>query len=486
MIYDILVVGGGINGCAIARDAAGRGLSVRLAERDDLASGTSSASTKLIHGGLRYLEQYAFRLVQEALSERELLLAEAPHIVWPLKFVLPYEKGLRPVWLLRLGLFIYDHLARRKRLESSRMVALRDNALGAPLRTSFKVGFTYADCWVDDARFVVLNAIDARIHGATISVGTPLVAATRRDDLWAARLANGEEIVARVLVNAAGPWVSDILAQALHVGSRKHVRLVKGSHLVLRRLYAGDHAYILQNPDGRIVFAIPYENDFTLVGTTDVPHDGAPRPVVISDAETDYLLEAINHFLAHPATRSDIVWSYAGLRPLYDDGALDASVVTRDYAFDLDAPAGAAPALSVFGGKITTARRLAEHALNDLRPFLRGMGPSWTGDAALPGGDIDFDDFLAKLRTDRPFLGPALSLRLARAYGSRVDAILGSAQSMAELGQDFGCGLTEAEIDYLTREEWARSADDILWRRSKLGLHMTATAQSALRVRLGS
>jgi glycerol-3-phosphate dehydrogenase len=459
---------------------------VRLAERDDLASGTSSASTKLIHGGLRYLEQYAFRLVQEALAERELLLAEAPHIVWPLKFVLPYEKGLRPVWLLRLGLFIYDHLARRKRLESSRVVSLRDNALGAPLRTSFKVGFTYADCWVDDARFVVLNAIDARIHGATISVGTPLVAATRRDDLWAARLANGEEIVARVLVNAAGPWVSDILAQALHVGSRKHVRLVKGSHLVLRRLYAGDHAYILQNPDGRIVFAIPYENDFTLVGTTDVSHDGAPRPVVISDAETDYLLEAINHFLAHPATRSDIVWSYAGLRPLYDDGALDASVVTRDYAFDLDAPTGAAPALSVFGGKITTARRLAEHALNDLRPFLRGMGPSWTGDAALPGGDIDFDDFLAKLRTDRPFLGPALSLRLARAYGSRVDAILGSAQSMAELGQDFGCGLTEAEIDYLTREEWARSADDILWRRSKLGLHMPATAQSALRVRLGS
>lgn len=486
MIYDILVVGGGINGCAIARDAAGRGLSVRLAERDDLASGTSSASTKLIHGGLRYLEQYAFRLVQEALAERELLLAEAPHIVWPLKFVLPYEKGLRPVWLLRLGLFIYDHLARRKRLESSRVVSLRDNVFGAPLRTSFKVGFTYADCWVDDARFVVLNAIDARIHGATISVGTPLVAATRRDDLWAARLANGEEIVARVLVNAAGPWVSDILAQALHVGSRKHVRLVKGSHLVLRRLYAGDHAYILQNPDGRIVFAIPYENDFTLVGTTDVSHDGAPRPVVISDAETDYLLEAINHFLAHPATRSDIVWSYAGLRPLYDDGALDASVVTRDYAFDLDAPTGAAPALSVFGGKITTARRLAEHALNDLRPFLRGMGPSWTGDAALPGGDIDFDDFLAKLRTDRPFLGPALSLRLARAYGSRVDAILGSAQSMAELGQDLGCGLTEAEIDYLTREEWARSADDILWRRSKLGLHMPATAQSALRVRLGS
>ena len=485
MIHDLLVVGGGINGCAIARDAAGRGLSVRLVERDDLASGTSSASTKLIHGGLRYLEQYAFRLVHEALAERELLLAEAPHVVWPLKFVLPYEKGLRPIWLLRLGLFIYDHLARRKRLESSRMASLRGNALGAPLRASFDVGFTYADCWVDDARFVVLNAVDARGRGARISVGTPLVSAARRDDLWFAQLATGEEIVARVLVNAAGPWVSDILAQALHVGSRKHVRLVKGSHLVLRRLYAGAHAYILQNPDGRIVFAIPYENDFTLVGTTDVPHEGAPGPVAISDAETDYLLNAINHFLARPATRADIVWSYAGLRPLYDDGALDASVVTRDYAFDLDAPAGAAPALSVFGGKITTARRLAEHAMEDLRAFLPNAGPSWTRDAALPGGDIDFDSFLSKLRRDRTFLGTALSLRLARAYGSRLHAILGSAQSMAELGHDFGCGLTEAEIDYLTREEWARSADDILWRRSKLGLHMTATEQAALRARLG-
>ena len=485
MIHDLLIIGGGVNGCAIARDAAGRGLSVRLVERDDLASGTSSASTKLIHGGLRYLEHYAFRLVHEALAERELLLAHAPHVVWPLKFVLPYEKGLRPVWLLRLGLFIYDHLARRKRLESSRTVSLRGNAFGVPLRESFDIGFTYADCWVDDSRFVVLNAVDARARGATISVGAPLVEAMRREDLWVARLAGGEEIAARALVNAGGPWVSDILSRMLHVRSRKHVRLVKGSHLVLRRLYVGDHAYILQNPDGRIVFAIPYENDFTLVGTTDVPHDNTPGPIAISDAETGYLLDAINHFLARPAMRGDIVWSYAGLRPLYDDGALEASVVTRDYAFDLDAPAGAAPALSIFGGKITTARRLAEHALDDLRTFFPGAGPSWTCDAALPGGDIEFDDFLVALRRERPFLGPALSLRLARAYGSRVDAFLGSARSMNDLGRDFGYGLTEAEIDYLKRDEWARSADDILWRRSKLGLHMSPAAQAQLRVWLG-
>lgn len=481
MIHDILVVGGGINGCAIARDAAGRGLSVRLVEREDLASGTSSASTKLIHGGLRYLEHYAFRLVHEALAERELLLACAPHVVWPLKFVLPYEKGLRPVWLLRLGLLIYDHLARRKRLESSRMVSLRDNTLGAPLRATFNVGFTYADCWVDDSRLVILNAVDARLRGATISVGKSLIEARREANLWVARLADGEEIAARALVNAAGPWVSDILARALHVGSRKQVRLVKGSHLVLRRLYAGEHAYILQNPDGRIVFAIPYENEFTLVGTTDIPYDDTAGPIVISDGEIEYLLDAINHFLAQPATRSEIVWSYAGLRPLYDDGALDASVVTRDYAFDLDAPAGAAPALSVFGGKITTARRLAEHAIDALQAFFPEAGSSWTRDVALPGGDIDFDDFLAQLRQERPFLGPALSLRLARAYGSRVDAFLGAARSMADLGRDFSCGLTEAEVDYLRREEWARSADDILWRRSKLGLHMTPLAQRALR-----
>jgi len=488
MIYDLLIIGGGINGCAIARDAAGRGLSVRLVEQGDLAQGTSSASTKLIHGGLRYLELYEFRLVHEALAERELLLAAAPHIIWPLKFVLPHEKGLRPVWMLRLGLFLYDHLARRKRLEGSHMVSLRGDPLGAPLREAYSVGFTYADCWVDDSRLVVLNARDAAERGATISVGSRLVHAERRESLWRATLESGETIEARGLVNAAGPWVSQVIEDALHIPSRKHVRLVKGSHLVLRKLYDGPQAYILQNPDGRIVFAIPYEHDFTLIGTTDVAYDGAPGPVAISDAETDYLLESLNHFLRRPATRGDVIWSYAGLRPLYDDGSLKASVVTRDYAFDLDAPEDAAPSLSIFGGKITTARRLAEHALDELARFLPQHGAAWTADAVFPGGDMPqgFDRFLADLKRDKPFLGDALALRLARAYGTRVFVILKDAREFSDLGRDFGCDLTEAEIAYLRENEWARTAEDILWRRSKLGLHMSATQQQALREFIGA
>ncbi|MGJ0396443.1 MAG: glycerol-3-phosphate dehydrogenase [Methylocystis sp.] len=488
MIYDLLIVGGGINGCAIARDAAGRGLSVRLVEQGDLAQGTSSASTKLIHGGLRYLELYEFRLVQEALAERELLLAAAPHVIWPLKFVLPYEKGLRPVWMLRLGLFLYDHLARRKRLEGSHMVSLAGDALGAPLRDVYRVGFTYADCWVDDSRLVVLNARDAADRGATISVGAKLVHAERRGDRWRATLAGGEAIEARALVNAAGPWVSEVIEDALRIPSRKHVRLVKGSHLVLRKLFEGAQAYILQNSDGRIVFAIPYEGEFTLVGTTDVSYDGPPGAVAISDAETDYLLASLNHFLRQPATRGDIVWSYAGLRPLYDDGSIKASVVTRDYAFDLDAPEDAAPSLSIFGGKITTARRLAEHALDQLARFLPAHGAAWTARAVFPGGDMPqgFDQFLDDLKRDKPFLGDALALRLARAYGTRVDEILKDARELSDLGRDFSCGLTEAEIAYLRETEWARMADDILWRRSKLGLHMSAAQQKALREFIGA
>ena len=363
-MFDLLIVGGGINGCAIARDAAGRGLSVLLVEQGDLARATSSASTKLIHGGLRYLELHEFRLVREALMERELLLASAPHIVRPLKFVLPHEPGLRPAWLIRLGLFVYDHLARRKRLEGSHMVSLRDGLRG-PLRESYGLGFTYADCWVDDARLVVANAIAAREHGARICVGAKLVAARRGAEHWTARVESAgatEEIEARAIVNAAGPYVSQVLENVLDIKSRKHVRLVKGSHIVTRKLYEGDHAYILQHPDKRIVFAIPFERDFTLVGTTDVPCDAPPSPVEISAAETDYLLASINRCFARPVTADEIVWSYSGLRPLFDDGALEASVVTRDYAFDLDLDG--APALSVFGGKITTARRLAEHALD--------------------------------------------------------------------------------------------------------------------------
>ena len=482
MIHDLLIVGGGINGCAIARDAAGRGLSVRLVERNDLASGTSSASTKLIHGGLRYLELYEFRLVHEALAERELLLASAPHIIWPLKFVLPHEKGLRPVWMLRLGLFLYDHLARRKRLEGSHMVSLKGNALGAPLRETFAVGFTYADCWVDDSRLVALNALDAKERGATISVGARLTRAERRGDRWLATLADGETIEARALVNAAGPWVSEVIEDALRIRTRKHVRLVKGSHLVVRKLYDGEHAYILQNPDGRIVFAIPFERSFTLIGTTDVAHDGAPGEVAISEVETSYLLDSVNHFLRAPVARGDIVWSYAGLRPLYDDGSLKASVVTRDYAFDLDAPDAAAPALSIFGGKITTARRLAEHALDELAPYLPEHGEAWTAGAVLPGGDLSesFDEFVSRLRRDKPFLCDELAWRLARAYGTRAYRFLQDAHAMADLGRDFGCGLTEAEVRYLLDNEWARNADDILWRRSKLGLNMRAEEQATL------
>ncbi|PPD45949.1 MAG: glycerol-3-phosphate dehydrogenase [Methylocystis sp.] len=482
MLYDLLIIGGGVNGCAIARDAAGRGLSVRLVEQNDLASGTSSASTKLIHGGLRYLELYEFRLVHEALAERELLLAAAPHIIWPLKFVLPHEKGLRPVWMLRLGLFLYDHLARRKRLEGSHMVSLKGNALGAPLRNSYSVGFTYADCWVEDSRLVVLNALDAKERGAAISVGTRLTQARRKGEHWVATLEGGAQIEARALVNGAGPWVSDVIEGALHVHSRKHVRLVKGSHLVTRKLFEGEQAYILQNPDGRIVFAIPYERDFTLIGTTDVPYEGEPGPVAISEAETDYLLGSINHFLRRPVARGDIVWSYAGLRPLYDDGALKASTITRDYAFDLDAPEEGAPVLSIFGGKITTARRLAEHALDELRRFLPAHGEAWTEAAALPGGEMDsFEEYLVALKASKPFLGDALALRLARAYGTRAQLWLKGARSMDDLGRDFGSGLTEAELRYLVENEWARTADDVLWRRSKLGLHMSAEQQAALR-----
>jgi glycerol-3-phosphate dehydrogenase len=486
MIFDLLIVGGGVNGAAIARDAAGRGLSVLLVEQNDLASGTSSASTKLIHGGLRYLEQYEFRLVHEALEERELLLASAPHIIWPLRFVLPHEQGVRPAWLVRIGLFLYDHLARRKRLEASHAVALKGGDLGAPLRAAYKIGFTYSDCWVDDSRLVVLNALDAYERGADIRVRTTFVSAKRRDGAWTATLQSeggeSESVRAKALVNAAGPWVSRVLDDALHLHSRKHVRLVKGSHVVTRKLYDGDHAYILQNPDKRIIFAIPYEQEFTLIGTTDVAYDNAPGKVEISAEETDYLLKSVNHFFARTVEPSDIVWSYAGLRPLYDDGSLQASVVTRDYAFDLDVREREAPALSIFGGKLTTARRLAEHALGDLASYLGAHRPAWTKHAPLPGGDIGeggFEGFVAELRRLKPFLEPSVAQRLARAYGTRAPSVIGEAKTMAELGDHFGCGLTTAELAYLYDHEWARSIDDVLWRRSKLGLHLTGEQQRA-------
>ncbi len=479
---DLLIVGGGINGAGIARDAAGRGLSVVLVEQGDLAGHTSSASTKLVHGGLRYLEHYEFRLVREALLERERLLESAPHIIWPLRFVLPHARGLRPAWLVRLGLFLYDHLAPRKRLPGTESLRLDAHPAGRPLKPGFDVAFAYSDCWVEDSRLVALTAVDAAERGADIRVRTRLESARREDGVWVARLrdlATGREseVRARVLVNAAGPFVAELLNGRLGLNTQKGVRLVKGSHIVVPRLYEGPHAYIFQNPDKRIVFAIPYERDFTLIGTTDVPYEEAPGPVAISPEETAYLCETMNRFFARSIAPGDVVWSYSGVRPLFDDGSTDASSVTRDYVFDLDAPGEAAPVLSIFGGKITTFRRLAEHAMEELARFFPGLKPAWTGAAPLPGGDMaNFDAFLADLRRRRPFLPEALAHRLARAYGTRVDRLLGDAAAMADLGEDFGAGLTAAEIDYLARREWARTAEDILWRRSKLGLHVPAGA----------
>jgi len=485
--FDLLVIGGGINGAGIARDAAGRGLSVLLCEQGDLGSATSSASTKLIHGGLRYLEQYAFRLVREALAERERLLAIAPHIVWPLRFVLPRDTGLRPAWMLRVGLFLYDNLSALRTLPGSHAVRLSGTSLGAPLQARLTEGFAYSDCWVEDSRLVVLNAMDAGERGADIRTRTRAVSARREDGLWRASLSDGTEARARILVNASGPWVSETLSGTLSLNSRAAVRLVKGSHIVTRRLYAGDHAYILQQPDRRIVFAIPYERDFTLIGTTDVAHAGAPGPVEISEEETRYLLTCVNRAFAKRVEPGDMVWSYAGLRPLYDDAAANASAVTRDYVLDIDAPEGEAPVLSVFGGKLTTYRRLAEHVLERLGPHLPEHGPAWTGTAPLPGGDMPkgFSDFLAGFRSRYPFLPEATALRLARAYGTRAARFLDGAAALSDLGEDFGGGLARAEVDYLIAAEWARTPEDILWRRSKLGLHVPPETQARLAAHLG-
>jgi glycerol-3-phosphate dehydrogenase len=475
---DLLIIGGGINGAGIARDAAGRGHSVLLCEQGDLAQATSAASTKLIHGGLRYLEYYEFRLVREALIERERLLAIAPHIIWPLRFVLPHEGHLRAAWLIRLGLFLYDHLGGRKRLPPSQGLRFDGTGLGSALKPGFTRGFAYSDCWVEDSRLVVLNAISAREHGATILTRTRFLGAERVGGLWQAELEDVDSgarrtITARILINAAGPWVAKVLGQ-LGQATDKGVRLIKGSHIVVPRLYDGDHAHMLQNPDRRIVFTIPYEQDFTLIGTTDVPFAGDPAKVAISPEEVDYLCASVGRYFTRPVTPADVVWSYAGVRPLYDDAAENASAVTRDYVLDLEGAGDQAPRLSVFGGKITTYRRLAEHALEKLAPFL-ASGKPWTATEKLPGGDIadlDFERFLAGLRARYPFLPPDLARRLARAYGTRATEILSKAASLADLGVDFGGGLTRAELDYLVAEEWVRAPEDVLWRRSKLGLHV--------------
>jgi len=483
--YDLLVIGGGINGAGIARDAAGRGLSVLLVERDDLASHTSSWSTKLIHGGLRYLEHYEFRLVGEALAEREVLLRAAPHIIEPLSFVLPHEPHLRPAWMIRAGLFLYDRLGGRMTLPKSFGVTLDDSRWGAGLKPRFHRGFVYADARVDDARLVVANARDAKARGARILVRTRLERATRVEGLWRATLRTHggatEEVAARALVNAGGPWVKDVLDSVIAEPSRANVRHVKGSHIVVPRVHEEDHAYILQNADNRIVFVIPYQERYSLIGTTDVSVDAYEQPA-ITDQERDYLLDLVNGYLARPLAPSDIVWTYSGVRPLYDDGSSNPSEVTRDYVLRVDALPGTAdtaraPVLSIFGGKITTYRKLAEHALADLAPFFPGMKPKWTHDATLPGGDLPGGDraaWIMELGVRYPELRPALLRALAHRHGTEALAVLGNARTMSDLGEDFGAELTGREVDYLVANEWACTGDDVLWRRTKSGLSMTS------------
>ncbi len=471
--FDLAIIGGGINGCGIARDAAGRGLGVFLCEQGDLGGATSSSSTKLIHGGLRYLEHFEFRLVREALVEREVLLRIAPHIIWPLRFVLPHHGGLRPAWMLRLGLFLYDYLGGRRILPPTRTLDLAHDPAGEGLKPGFRKGFEYSDCWVEDSRLVVLNAMDARAHGADIRTRTRCVAAVRSVDGWELTVERGgvrETVRAGAVVNAAGPWAGEVLSGTLRVDSPGRVRLVKGSHIVVDRLFDHDRAYIFQNADGRIVFAIPYERDFTLVGTTDEDYRGDPADVAITQPEADYLCRAVSDYLKAPVTPDRIRWSYSGVRPLYDDGARKAQEATRDYELELDTDG--APLLSVFGGKITTYRRLAEAALAKLSGHLALAAP-WTGAAALPGGDFPHDGaaaLAAAIGREFPFLRPEEALRLVRAYGTRARNLLSGATTEADLGRRFGDSLSEREVAYLMQHEWAEVADDVLWRRSKLGL----------------
>ncbi len=486
-IFDLLVVGGGINGAGIARDAAGRGLKVLLVEKDDLAQGTSSRSGKLIHGGLRYLEYYEFRLVREALIEREVLMRAAPHIIWPMRFVLPHSPKHRPRWLVRLGLFLYDHLGGRERLPGTRTLDLRRDAEGAPIRDTFKTAFAYSDCWCDDARLVVLNALDAAARGAEIWLRTSLVAARRDAGAWVAELQTkaGERrsVRARVIVNAAGPWVEDVVRSTGTNASRR-VRLVKGSHLITRKFWDGPQAYLIQNDDKRVIFVNPYEGDYALIGTTDIPFDADADSVTISADETRYLLDALNKAFKRQLGDADIVHAFSGVRPLFDDAAANASAVTRDYMFQLDpeAPGDAAPMLSIFGGKITTYRKLAEAALEKLSPFFPSAGGAWTADAPLPGGDMpnaDYETFRADLAKRFPELPEGLRTHFGRLYGTQALELLEGVRSVGDLGRHWGARLYDKEVAYLKRVEWATEADDFLWRRTKHGLHMTPGEREA-------
>ncbi|MBW4710096.1 glycerol-3-phosphate dehydrogenase [Roseobacter sp. YSTF-M11] len=500
-IYDLFVVGGGINGCGIARDAAGRGMSVALAEMNDLASATSSASTKLFHGGLRYLEYFEINLVRHALTEREVLLRAMPHISWPMRFVLPYHKdmrfegstptsrilntlmpwmkGRRPAWLIRFGLMLYDNLGGRKILPATKTLNLKNSVEGAPLEDRFEKAYEYSDCWIEDSRLVVLNARDAEARGADILVRTKVISAARVDDVWEVTVedvASGDQRVlsARMLVNAGGPWVGDIIQQKVRINSTEGVRLVRGSHIVTRRLYDHDKCYFFQGTDGRIIFAIPYETDFTLIGTTDAEHSDPGTKPECTPEERDYLLNFINQYLKADISAEDVVWTYSGVRPLYDDGASSATAATRDYTLKVDSTGGA-PILNVFGGKITTYRKLAEDAMEKIVPFFPGTLGHWTAGVALPGGDFavdGFDALVARLNEDYPFLSPFWARRLVRAYGTESWSVLGDAAQQADLGQTFGATLTEREVTWLIDHEYARSAEDIVWRRNKLGLRL--------------
>ena len=486
--FDLLIVGGGINGAGIARDAAGRGLEVLLVERDDLAAHTSSWSTKLIHGGLRYLEHYEFRLVSESLAEREVLLRLAPHLVDPLSFVLPHEPHLRPAWMIRAGLFLYDRLGGRMTLPKSFAVDLTDSRWGAGLQPRFRKGFVYADARVDDARLVLVNALSAQAKGARIRVRTRLMSARRDGDLWRARLETStgatEEITARAIVNAGGPWVKDVLDSVSTDPSAASVRHVKGSHIVVPRVHPEAHAYILQNADNRIVFVIPFQERYSLIGTTDVAVDDYADPAISGD-EVDYLLALANGYLAKSLSKADIVWTYSGVRPLYDDGSSDPSAVTRDYVLKVDAgdDGRAPPVLSIFGGKITTYRKLAESVLGELETCFPSMAGPWTDAEILPGGDLPAGGIAAwtdEMARRYPGLPAEIAHGVAHRHGSHAPKVLGDAKSAADLGEDFGSGLTAREVTYLIHDEWARTADDVLWRRTKCGLPMTPLQREAV------
>jgi glycerol-3-phosphate dehydrogenase len=484
-MIDLFVIGGGINGAGIARDAAGRGLKVVLCEKDDLAQGTSSRSGKLVHGGLRYLEYYEFRLVREALIEREVLLNAAPHIIWPMRFVLPHSPQDRPAWLVRLGLFLYDHLGGRKKLPGTRTLDLKRDPEGIPLLDQYTRGFEYSDCCVDDARLVVLNAVDAAERGATVLTRTAATSARREDGAWSVVTTSttGETRTfrARCLVNAAGPWVTDIINHVAGSNSRRNVRLVKGSHIIVSKFWAGANAYLVQNHDKRVIFINPYEDDKALIGTTDLAYEGRAEDVTADDKEIDYLLAAVNRYFKEKLRREDVLHSFSGVRPLFDDGKGNPSAVTRDYVFDLD-ETGGAPLLNVFGGKITTFRELAERGLHRLQHIFPKMGADWTEKAPLPGGDIpdaDYESFANGLRETYPWMPRKLVHHYGRLYGARTKDLVGTAGSLADLGEHHGGLLYEAEVRYLVAKEWAQTTDDILLRRTKHYLHLTEAEKTA-------